>query len=291
MSRRPDFQQPARGQGRRGLGELGLLDPRARPARALDALNDPQYCLDFQTSGNPLQSIQSDADMREIHGNVATLSGFSVSAWIKYPAAAPATGDGILYGGDAISASHWGLGVGTTLTSGVNFWVTAQNTAADRAFSPAFSLNVWHHIVGTFNPGGGGQTISGYLDGSSSGWSTAGTLATPPTLGFNIPMGAGNNFFRNTTTGSFWNGRLFGVQYWNRPLLASEALNLYNGGIPLQKLTLNLVSGLRLWWKMGNSYQERQRGIIYDVSGNGFHARLRSDVASPTLPTFVLDAP
>jgi hypothetical protein len=94
---------------------------------------------------------------------------------------------------------------------------------------------------------------------------------------------------------------MMNLLYWNRKLDASELAAVYNGGSPHPALTPAMASGLRLWWKLGSSYQERQRlsvapgklGAVLDCSGNGFHGFARSHAAdgATSYPSYVADAP
>jgi hypothetical protein len=291
VSRRPDFETGGRGRPRYA-GERGPIDPRALPAATLDGADTATHCISFTTSGNPLQGVTTDAYTREILDATSLAGGLTLSAWIKMDGAAPGTGDGVMSGSDAISAAAFGLSMGPTLASGLNFWITAQNTAANRAISPALVLANWNHFIGTFNPSGSPNTVSGYLNGSNAGW-TNGTLVTAPTLEAGVPFLLGSNFFRNSSATTYWEGKLYGIMIWNRAITAAEAALVYNGGSARPALTPALLSGLRLWWNPGNSYQDRQRGFLRDRTGNGFHGRIRQHGGATVgaLATFAADAP
>lgn len=296
--RRPGFERPFRS---RAGGELGLVDGRAFPARTFERTGQERFSLEIQDTGGFLQEVATLKDFREVWGT-QTVSGASFSIWVKWIGPTPAGNDGLLYTGDATTNSPFGLLWGPSVVSGLNFYFGSGGVASSRALSPGLTSGVWYHACGTWNPAGGGTTVSGFLNADTTGFTNTSSRVTAFTAETAIPLGLGPNFWRNGTNVTAGQ-RLYGLQVWNRPLVLAEVQALYNGGTPLQTMTPALLSGLKLWWRLGDSYQERQRigelsqamsppGIIRDLSGNGNHGLAWSRHGTgPNLPDFVADVP
>lgn len=294
MSNRPETEQGRLRGHPRTTGELGRIDSRAQSALALEPAAGARYSTSFIRTSNPLQYAQSEEDFRNIYGSSA-LEELTVSIWVKADGVAPAAARGIIQATDVSTAGAWSLEWFSA--SGVEFFVNTASTVSNRSLSPGVTVGAWNHFCCTYKrTDATGATIRVFTN--AVGPTTSGTFSTAKTLEYNVPLEMNRRIFRDGSATNYSEQKLAYLQIWNRQLTSGEAAALYNGGSPLKVLTPALLSGLKLFWRMGDSYQERQRGLVararclFDESGNNRHGRILSDHASaPVYPTFVLDAP
>lgn len=299
---RPGFENYGRGRAR-VPGELGLLDPRAGQASRLEAQPNGRFSLAFTRSGNPLHYAGSVEDFRQMYGASAgittgVITELTVACWVKTESD-PAANEGILVANDATTgATGWGLDWFAALSG--RFWVGGATTAANRSVIAVTNPSgQWNHFCGTYNRlDGSGATARLFINGDNTG-GVNGNSTTTITLEHNVPFNMGRQVFRATSSTQYGDARIAEVMLWSRQLSGTEVTTLYNGGALLRPMPASLLSGLFLWWRPGESYQERQliaqsprTRCILDLSGNGYHGYVRSDHASaPVLPTFVEDSP
>ena len=114
----------------------------------------------------------------------------------------------------------------------------------------------WHHVLGVRDSSGGAGSLKLYLDGvegvSVDGGSTA--MAN----GSETWIASGTNF------GSKMNGKISNVAVWNKALTPTEALKLYNSGVPSDLSSFN-PSPIS-WWSLGSdSYYNGNNWICPDL--------------------------
>ncbi len=303
MSLRPIFGNDGRSRSRVPL-ECGPIDPRAAPAFQLGAPQAGQhYSLQTITTGGAFQFAQSIDPMEHIFGEAGrAMDRLSFSIWIKFNQAPAATNGIINFGADAVSSAT--AGFDWISTTSATFWIFTRSTLANRSqIAVASPSGIWNHFVGTYDRlDGSGATIRLFLNGDNSA-AVNGTHATARSWEVDHPLEVGREIFHSATTTNYPACQYHWLQVWNRQLTSGEAVRLYNGGTPLRTLDDSLTSGLRLFWKLGGSYQERQYaqllaedraniGTVVDSSGLGFHGLFRSDDSSSAqFPTYILDSP
>ena len=100
----------------------------------------------------------------------------------------------------------------------------------------------WHHVVGIRDSSGGAGSLTLYLDGvegvSADGGSTA------------MANGSETWIASGTNGGSKMNGKISNVVVWDKALTSTDALKLYNSGVPgdLSNFNPTPVS----WWSLGS---------------------------------------
>jgi len=309
MSTRPGNDLTGRGRSRIA-GEFGRIDSKAAPALTLEAASGLHYSLQTITSGSSSQYAQSDDTMLNIHGGFGdqSISGFSFEMWVKMNQT-PANTNGLVhFGADATSSSTMGLDWLTAVSA--VFWTFTRATVSNRSLAPVTNPSgVWHHFAGTYDESdSSGATVRLFVDGDNS-QAVNGNVATPRSWEVGVPLEVGREIYHATVGGALYPAANYhGLRVWNRQLTSGEVVTLYNGGTPLRTLTAGLLSGLRLYWKLGDSAQERQAAsylsplayvagpppdqTVVDSSGNGFHGHLLRDGSTgDPFPTYVQDAP
>jgi len=116
--------------------------------------------------------------------------------------------------------------------------------------------NRWHHAVVILNPAPFGvytASIALYIDGelqTETGSSVASTGEIPYHWG-SLELGTLSSA---TPPGSYlpYIGFLSDFSHWETTLTASEVVELYNGGKPLDLTTHSAAASLALWWKLAS---------------------------------------
>jgi hypothetical protein len=131
------------------------------------------------------------------------------------------------------------------------------------------TVNVWHHIVMTYDGSGNDSGLTIYVNGSIPGQSTA-------SLGTYVAM---SNTAADFTIGvvaqsNFYEGNMDEFSVFNVELTAAQVLAIYNAGTPID---LSTYIGLIGWWRMGDS---GVFPVINDSSTNTNNATMTNMVAA-----------
>lgn len=152
-------------------------------------------------------------------GDYSGTASFSVEAWV-YLTSTPAANNWVRVCERETYATRngWSLLGGNNSN---NFWIERWAAGA-QIFSPTFTLtlNTWTHLVGMYD----GAKLHLYVNGVEQGTGTA-TTASVTAQASAIGIGC------DSTGGSGFPGRLFGVAVYPVALTPTQILNHYNWGI------------------------------------------------------------
>ncbi len=205
--------------------------------------------LQFTTSRGQVPAVTNFATLgypTDLQFGSAT--DFSISFWVQYT---DQSDDLAL-----ISNTQWdsssNIGWGIFSQGGGNFRVKVTGTPrgsgnrADVTLPNVIRGNGWHHILVTFQQGGGMYTM---LDGillTTTPWTLSGSVDTsaenytrtinlPPNTDFSGPHAVnigqdGTGWYNDKDGGAITNGLIDDVGFWRRALSPQEALAIYNAG-------------------------------------------------------------
>ena len=205
--------------------------------------------------------------------------GLTISAWIRSDNATPASNEYIVSKYDA-SASQRAYGLVLLTTGNVRMTYQSAGTPYDNAedvdSTGTLSSNVWHHVVGTFEPSTAGKI---YIDGSLD---TSNTVSVPASI-----FGSTADVYISGIDGASppsncVDGDIQNVRIYNRALSAAEISRLYQDPwagtdraiepSPTVKdldTSSSLITNLVGWWPLTEFGP--QDTLAYDISGNGNH--------------------
>lgn len=174
---------------------------------------------------------------------VTTASGISgsgarsVSFWIKTTGAAIP----FSYGGSGALAQFL-VQVNTNklnlLINGSNVQFTATNILDGN----------WHHCVIAYAAGAQIQNATAFMDGSSLSVATSVAGTSVLATGSSVTIELGRD---GIAPGSYLNGNLDEVSFWDKSLSLAEVQEIYNSGDPLNLDDHSAVANLDHWWRMG----------------------------------------
>ena len=199
-------------------------------------------------------------------GNGTTDSPFSFSYWIKPQSVAAGTGVFGKYSSGSIREY-------SIMFSYNNLRIRLQDVVngghITLGSAQPLTVNVWHHIVMTYDGSGNDDGLTIYVNGSIPGQSTAssGTYVAMSNTAADFTIGA----FQQT---NFYEGNMDEFSVFNIELTAAQILAIYNAGTPTD---LSTYTGLIGWWRMGDS---GAYPLINDSSTNTNNATMTNMVAS-----------
>jgi hypothetical protein len=117
---------------------------------------------------------------------------------------------------------------------------TGQGTFVYTPSGTSYSDGNWHHVVATFKKSDINR-YKIYVDGALKAEAT----------GYNNNVYASSHAFQiGVNNGAnYMDGNIDEVAFWDKALSASEAADVYNGGVPGD---LSSMSNLTNWWRMGD---------------------------------------
>ena len=195
------------------------------------------------------QSFNFDGSSDHITLPTITLADdWSVSVWMKHPtlklraqAVGTSTGSGFFAYGAQILSGGGDLGK-LAYYNGVAYIALSNNRLDD---------GNWHHWIITYDHST--TTLKCFVDGEEN---------------YNdyYNAGTGNTINRisNTFASNYWKGELSNIAIWNSDQ-SSEALNIYNSGVPAISYTNTPVA----WYKLDNTATFSTNWSVPDASGNG----------------------
>jgi hypothetical protein len=166
--------------------------------------------LPINTSGNTI-------------GNCFQISGFSVAFWIK-PTRYGGDFPGIIGNSTSFSGRFYILQGNNNSEIGIEYRTNSTTTSSSYGTNALPNLNTWTHCVFTFN----GTTNQWY----SNSIPISSTQVNP----FNLPLIANVGTWRLGRADSFNNISIFDFRFYNRALISSEVLTLY------QQTNINLFT-------------------------------------------------
>jgi hypothetical protein len=199
-------------------------------------------------------------------GNGTTDSPFSFSYWIKPQSVAQ--GVGVFGKYSSVSIREYSVQFAFN-----NLRIKLEDSINGGQISlgstQPLTVNVWHHIVMTYDGSGNDSGLTIYVNGSIPGQSTA-------SLGTYVAM---SNTAADFTIGvvaqsNFYEGNMDEFSVFNVELTAAQVLAIYNAGTPID---LSTYIGLIGWWRMGDS---GVFPVINDSSTNTNNATMTNMVAA-----------
>lgn len=149
-------------------------------------------------------------------------STFTIGMWIKRNSHSDKARN--LFSSNATDSATWGDGYSFYLDSSNQLRYVNQ-FVADTTLGGNVNDTNWHYVLMTYNSG----SVEGFVDGSSVGAGSAGTMNTSHAAGRTWigenetagGVGSGTNLF---------DGTIDEVGYWSRVLSGAEITSLYNSG-------------------------------------------------------------
>ena len=190
---------------------------------ALDPVNGWPYALLFNQGAETTDYVSiPDIAALDIGANTRAIT---VSAWVN-PSVAASSENAILCKGNGSGPENYCLDVYSS-----KFRFFTHNSAASATITATASvgpttLGTWYHVVGTFTEPSGSSTITIYVNGVSSGSSTA-TYTTMENTSHVVSIG---NRQSSNAGGAYnlpWHGTIDDVRIYNRALSASDVAQLY----------------------------------------------------------------
>lgn len=118
--------------------------------------------------------------------------------------------------------------------TGTNFWrigidntgkvILSEDNIADYTSTTALTANTFQHVA-IVKSTDSGTNVTFYLNGSTNGTATVGSVATP--------SGTASFGSQGSSPANFWSGILDEFGIWDRALSGSEITQLYNSGAGL----------------------------------------------------------
>jgi len=127
--------------------------------------------------------------------------------------------------------------------------------------STSLSLNTWYHVAATVTTGATKLYINGSLD--TTGSNTLNSFSYGKTH-------VGELYYSTTTAARHFAGNIDELALFNSVLTASEILQIYNGGKPMDLNSddegYTSSANLKAWWRMGDGTEAGSGTTIYDMS-------------------------
>lgn len=169
----------------------------------------------FGSAGKFSEPPSTDSEMGAICSSGdfnLTPREFTISAWIKHPEGNLNNGD--IFGGINLARSE-GYAFNSAYSTTYSPYPTKIGFDGKLSFGASVPIvaGKWHHVAGEFKSG---QFIKLYFDGQKVGEKTT-------NIPLEITKGAAD-----LSIGTFWNGSLDNVRFYNQALSDAEILALYN---------------------------------------------------------------
>lgn len=104
----------------------------------------------------------------------------------------------------------------------------------------------WHHVVMTWAGGSNNNQARVFVDGVQSS-------IVPINGSMIISWTTTNSFFVGAGNANYFSGNIFQVTLWNKQLLSSDVVELYNGGVPVNPTQVTYSANLINYYKMGDN--------------------------------------
>ena len=206
-------------------------------------------------------SLDGTDDHAEVTGSseIQISNPLTISAWIYLTANASTNNlrTVISWGSAAIGQGRF-FGVDGA-SNNLAFGSYGGNTKS----STALSLNTWYHVAATVTTGETKLYINGSLD--TTGSNTLNSFTYGKTH-------IGELYYSASTAARHFAGNIDELALFNSVLTASEILQIYNGGNPIDLNSDNegyaSSANLKAWWRMGDGTEAGSGTTIYDMSTN-----------------------
>lgn len=256
------LRQVLRKDGNTQMKDRRLLLRVASPVVGLALTLYPEASLVFDGSS-------SRATLDGVLLDGTTHSGYTIEVWIKPTA----------LGGTLIKKAQtwkeWWLRL--TPTGGLAFGGAWPNSywGDTEVGSGKIVPNIWQHVCCSVSAG----TATFYVDGSPMGTASVHDpidFSVEPCGGESVAVSLGYGVNCTVADGDFFNGAMYGLRVWSRPLSATEAATISGTGVPSS--TTGLVNAVMLEEGTGATVHDSLTALTGRVLG----ARWISD--APTYP-------
>jgi len=206
-------------------------------------------------------SLDGTDDHAEVIGSseIQISNPLTISAWIYLTANASTNNlrTVISWGSAAIGQGRFfGL---NGASNNLEFGSYGGNTTS----STALALNTWYHVAATVTTGETKLYINGSLD--TTGSNTLNSFTYGKTH-------VGELYYSASTAARHFAGNIDELALFNSVLTASEILQIYNGGKPMDLNSddegYTSSANLKAWWRMGDGTEDGSGATIYDMSTN-----------------------
>jgi len=168
-------------------------------------------------NGGYLQFNPSGGDHAYSSSTLGTLSAWTIEAWHYYDGTN--TGNGCSIFTERYQGGDINLGLGDAGGSDGSILQTYYYQSGFHATNANYSLTpgAWYHVVGTYD----GTTLKLYVNETLVNSTTAGTVGTANTVGYNVMSRWDNE------TANAWGGKLSVLRVYNRALSQADITNNY----------------------------------------------------------------
>lgn len=228
-----------------------------------DGANWYVYNYDATTafSNNLSISLDGTDDHAEVTGSseIQITNPLTISAWIYLTANSSTNNPRTIISWGSASAGQGRIFHVLNSSNNLGFWSYQSSLNS----TTSLSLNTWYHVAATVTTGETKLYINGSLD--TTGSNTLNSFTYGKTH-------VGELYYSTTTAARHFAGNIDELALFNSVLTASEILQIYNGGDPidLNSDTGNYSSSanLKAWWRMGDGTEAGSGTTIYDMSTN-----------------------
>lgn len=186
-------------------------------------------------------------------------SGYSVSLWVKAPAAISR----FVFSESAQGVGIWGMLTHASGAVDVMTWGYVLTTGTLTAFD-----DTWHHVVWADNNGDAHLYVDGNEDPTDFTYAAASKTLTRTNIGAAKVWTPTEGVINELT-----DGEIDEVSAWSVVLSQDDVTRLYNSGCPTDLSQDDQNANLIGWWRMGDdAVWNGTAWLIPDASGNGNYA-------------------
>ena len=147
--------------------------------------------------------------------------------------------------------------------TGIDNNLSFQSYISSTSSTTSLSLNTWYHVAATVTTGSTKLYINGSLDTTGSNILNSFTYNKTH---------VGELYYSTTIAARHFAGNIDELALFNSVLTASEILQIYNGGKPIDLNSDNegytSSANLKAWWRMGDGTETGSGATIHDMSTN-----------------------
>ena len=206
-------------------------------------------------------SLDGTDDHAEVTGSseIQISNPLTISAWIYLTANASTNNlRTVISWGSAAQGQGRFFGV-----TGIDNNLSFQSYISSTSSTTSLSLNTWYHVAATVTIGETKLYINGSLD------TTGSNILNSFTYG---KTHVGELYYSDAVAPRHFAGNIDELALFNSVLTASEILQIYNGGKPMDLNSddegYTSSANLKAWWRMGDGTEAGSGPTIYDMATN-----------------------
>lgn len=206
-------------------------------------------------------SLDGTDDHAEVTGSseIQITNPLTISAWIYLTANSSTNNPRTIISWGSASAGQGRIFHVLNSSNNLGFWSYQSSLNS----TTSLSLNTWYHVAATVTTGETKLYINGSLD--TTGSNTLNSFTYGKTH-------VGELYYSTTTAARHFAGNIDELALFNSVLTASEILQIYNGGKPMDLNSddegYTSSANLKAWWRMGDGTEGGSGATIYDMSSN-----------------------